>query len=272
MLFLVATPIGNLSDFTFRAVETLKNCDLILCEDTRTSKVLLDRYEIQAPLMSYHKFNEASREDEIISRLREGKKIGLISDAGTPAISDPGERIVARVIAEKLPLTSIPGPCSLIQALILSGFTTTPFQFIGFLSKKEGELTEILARALCQNATTVAFESARRVVETLKKIEKADPKRRIVVARELTKKFEELARGTPAELIKKFTETEPLGEVVMVIEGGDEAKWWEDLTPAAHVELIEREYLLPKKEALKLAAEMRGVPKRELYQQLMIDG
>jgi 16S rRNA (cytidine1402-2'-O)-methyltransferase len=271
MLYLVATPIGNLSDFTFRAVETLKESDLILCEDTRTSKVLLDRYEIMTPLKSYHKFNEASREEEIIALLKRGQKISLISDAGTPAISDPGERLVAKVVTENIAVTSIPGPCSLIQALILSGFSTTPFQFIGFLSKKEGEIGSFLANALCQTATTIAFESARRLVATLTKIMRADPLRRIVIARELTKKFEELARGTPAELIQKFTEREPLGEVILVIEGGDRSTWWESLTPIEHVERIEHDFNLPKKEALKLAAELRGVPKRELYQQLMCE-
>lgn len=266
MLYLIATPIGNLSDITFRAIETLKACDYILCEDTRHSLILLNHYEIRKPLKSYHKFSESSQAQEIIEDLLNGKNIALISDAGTPGISDPGESLVKLCIENNVPMTAIPGPCAAIQAISCSGLSTEHFQFIGFLEKKEKALQEEMRSIMIYQGTTICYESPHRLLATLEVIHQIDPNRLLVVARELTKKFEEIQRGTAKELLE-YWESHPLkGEIVLMIAGAPSSNLdWQTLSPEEHVELLQNTYSLPKKEAIKMVAELRGVPKREIY-------
>lgn len=266
MLFLVATPIGNLQDITFRAIETLKNCDYILCEDTRHSLTLLKHYGIAKPLKSFHKFSEFAKEDHVIEDLRQGKQVALISDAGTPGISDPGALLAKRCIQENIPVTSIPGPCAAITALTVSGLATDLFQFFGFLPKKAKELKSTLSTILAYSGTTICYESPFRLLEVLKTLSELAENRLIVVCRELTKKFEEIKRGTAKELLDYF-ETHPLkGEIVLLISGEHKQEInWESLTPEEHVAYLEKTYQLTRNEAIKMAANMRGTPKRTLY-------
>ncbi|MBA2369204.1 MAG: 16S rRNA (cytidine(1402)-2'-O)-methyltransferase [Candidatus Protochlamydia sp.] len=266
MLFLVATPIGNLLDITFRAIETLKACDYILCEDTRHSIRLLHHYDIHKPLKSYHKFNESSLSTSILEDLHLGKNICLISDAGTPGISDPGTSLVQLCIENGLPVTAIPGPCAAIQALSCSGLPTEQFQFFGFLPRKEGKLKDALLSILAYSGTTICYEAPHRLIETLKLLENIQPERELVVARELTKKFEEIIRGKPHLLINRWLNEEPRGECVLIISPAPQkVSEWNDWSPEEHVKWVEDAYSLSRKEAIKLVAEMRQVPKKNIY-------
>jgi 16S rRNA (cytidine1402-2'-O)-methyltransferase len=266
MLFLVATPIGNLSDITFRAIDTLKACDYILCEDTRHSLRLLNHYDIHKPLKSYHKFNESSLSAPILEDLQSGKNICLISDAGTPGISDPGAALVQLCIENGLPVTAIPGPCAAIQALSCSGLSTEQFQFFGFLPRKEGKLKEALLSILDYPGTTICYEAPHRLIETLQWLEKLQPERELVVARELTKKFEEIIRGNPHALINRWLNEEPRGECVLMISPAPEkTSDWNEWSPEEHVKWVEEAYSLSRKEAIKLVAELRQVPKKNIY-------
>lgn len=268
VLYLVATPIGNLSDITYRAIETLKTCDYVLCEDTRHSLTLLRHYEIQKPLKSFHKFNEASREDDIVQDLKQGQRIALISDAGTPGISDPGTKLVQRCVQEDILVTAIPGPCAAVTALSCSGLDTDRFQFYGFLPRKSGELRRTFQEILQYLGTTICYESANRLIETLQNLQELAPNRKVVIARELTKKFEEIRRGTSLELIAYFTASDTLkGEIVLLIAGESEKLVgdWEKLTPEEHVTLLQETYNLSRNEAIKMAAETRGMRKRDIY-------
>lgn len=270
MLYLVATPIGNLADVTLRALETLKTCDYILCEDTRHSSIFLQYYNIHHPLKSYHKFNEASREEEILHDLKAGKKICLISDAGTPGISDPGTDLVKRCIEHQIPVAAIPGPCAAIQALSCSGLPTDHFQFCGFLPRKEGELKQELQKILSYRGTTICYESPHRLLHTLELIQKMQPERLLVIARELTKKFEEIVRGSAATLLAHWQKKALKGEFVLLISPATEEydQNWLSWTPEEHVEWIQQTYSLTHKEAIKLVAEQRGIPKRQIYQEI----
>jgi 16S rRNA (cytidine1402-2'-O)-methyltransferase len=267
MLYLVSTPIGNLADITFRAIETLKSCDYILCEDTRHSSALLKHYEISKPLVSYHKFSETAKADQIISDLKKGKHIALISDAGTPGISDPGALLVETAIAANIQVVSIPGACAAIAALTSSGLNTDLFQFVGFLPKKAQELNNILTAILTYRGTTICYESPQRLLSTLQALHQLAPDRPLVVARELTKKFEEIKRGLPADLIE-YWENHPLkGEIVLLIAGQTQSKQeeWIHLSPEEHVQFLEHTYKLSRRDAIKMAAQQRGVPKRDIY-------
>lgn len=267
MLFLVATPIGNLSDITLRALDTLKSCDYVLCEDTRHTRPLLSHFEIQKPLKSFHKFNESLKEDRIIRDLHDGMKIALVSDAGTPGISDPGSKLVQRCLAENIEVTAIPGACAAILALSCSGFDTNRFQFFGFLPKKTAELRRTLQDLLTYSGTTICYESPFRLLDLLELFNELAPERKLAVARELTKKFEEIRRGTAKELLEHWKEHEVKGEIVVLISGEDHpaTQDWESLSPEEHVALLEKTYHLSRHDAIKLAAEVRGVPKRHVY-------
>jgi 16S rRNA (cytidine1402-2'-O)-methyltransferase len=273
VLYLVATPIGNLGDITFRAIETLKSCDYILCEDTRHSVQLLSHFEIRKPLKSFHKFNESEKEDQIIQHLKSGQKIAVISDAGTPGISDPGSQLVQRCVNEGIEVIAIPGACAAITALTTSGFNTERFQFFGFLPKKSSELKSVLRDLLTYSGTTICYESPHRLLSLLEILQELAPSRKMAVARELTKKFEEICRGTPAELAEKWKDREVKGEIVFLISGEDNSKIhdWEKLTPAEHVAMLEETYQISRNEAIKLAAATRGVPKRHVYNTLHAD-
>jgi 16S rRNA (cytidine1402-2'-O)-methyltransferase len=271
MLILVSTPIGNLSDISFRAVDSLKNADRILCEDTRHSSILTKHYGITTPLESFHKFSEASKEDEIIRMLKEGRTIALISDAGTPGICDPGERLVARCIQEDIPVSSIPGACALVTALVCSGLPTAPFQFVGFLPKKESELIETLDRISLYPGTSLCYVSPHQIEEVVNCIAGRTPLQRLVIARELTKKFEEFQRGTAEELLLSIKETPIKGEVVLLFDRSPvpEGSYWTDMSEQEHVTWIETHLGIEKKEAIKQAAKERGLPKREFYKRLL---
>jgi 16S rRNA (cytidine1402-2'-O)-methyltransferase len=271
MLYLIATPIGNLADITYRAIETLKSCDYILCEDTRHSQILLHHYEIRKPLKSYHKFNEAYRFDSILQDLQSGQTIGLISDAGTPGISDPGQGLVKMCIEHHIAVTAIPGPCAAIQALSCSGLPTERFQFWGFLARKENALKKELQEILSYPGTTICYESPHRVAQVLETIDSIDPDRQLVISRELTKKFEEIVRGTSRMLIEHWKEKTIKGECVLLISPATSKHLpdWSMWTPEEHVQWIEKTYSLSRKEAIKLVAELRDVPKRHIYQELI---
>ena len=268
MLYLVATPIGNLADITLRALEALKSCDYILCEDTRHSLILLQHYQIRKPLKSYHKFNEASQAESILNDLESGKHICLISDAGTPGISDPGADLVKLCIERRLTITALPGPCAAIQALCCSGLPTERFQFWGFLVRKENELKRELQDILAYPGTTICYESPHRLLKVLELIQSMQPKRLLVVSRELTKKFEEVVRGYPSALIEHWQKSPLKGEIVLLISPSSQenTKDWTSWTPEEHVQWMQEAYSLSRKEAIKLVADLRGVPKRQIYQ------
>jgi 16S rRNA (cytidine1402-2'-O)-methyltransferase len=217
MLYVVATPIGNLGDITLRALEVLKDVDLVAAEDTRHSGMLLKHFAIKKPLISYHEHNEAMRTAQLIERLAAGEKIALITDAGTPGLSDPGARLIRECIKRELSFTIIPGPSSILTALVGSGFSSEKFFFGGFLPVKGGRRERELRAAATREETTIFFESPYRLSKTLKAYIDIMPDRQLCVARELTKKFEEFRRGTAAELLAHYEAHPPKGEIVLVI-------------------------------------------------------
>ncbi len=216
-LYLVATPIGNLEDITLRALRVLKECDVVAAEDTRRTGQLLQHFEIRKPLLSYFQFNEAKRSEEIIERLKQGQKVALVTDAGTPGISDPGERVVAAAVKAGLRVESIPGPCAMVAALTASGLPTDEFHFIGFLPHKSGQRKKALERLRETPGTSVLYESPYRVGKLMQELIEVMPDRQVVLARELTKKFEEYLRGTPAELLAITEKRSLKGEFVVMI-------------------------------------------------------
>jgi 16S rRNA (cytidine1402-2'-O)-methyltransferase len=222
-LYLVSTPIGNLGDMTYRAVEVLTSAALVIAEDTRHSRRLLDHFRINTPVSSYHEHNEAKETPRLVARLAAGDSIALISDAGTPLISDPGSRLVRAAVEAGIPVVPIPGASSVMAALVGSGLPLDRFAFFGFLPRKGAERTAAIGDIVASAATTIVFEAANRVAATLEDLADAGGgERSAVVARELTKQFEEFKRGTIAELLAAYRDAEPRGEVVLVISGGDE--------------------------------------------------
>ena len=234
-LYLVSTPIGNLGDMTHRAVEVLSSAAVIIAEDTRHSRRLLDHYHISTPLKSYHEHNEAKETPKLVARLRAGDSIALISDAGTPLISDPGSRLVTAALEASLPVVPIPGASSVMAALVASGMSLEKFTFLGFLPRKGRERTEMIAEVVASLSTAVLFEAANRVGATLDALAEAGAgERPAVVARELTKQFEEFKRGTVAELAAVYSDADPKGEVVLVIAGAEKPRVTEsELSDAA---------------------------------------
>jgi 16S rRNA (cytidine1402-2'-O)-methyltransferase len=219
MLYIVATPIGNLGDITLRALEILKDVDVVAAEDTRHSGILLKHYNIDKPLISYHKHNEAMRTAQLAERLDSGENVALITDAGTPALSDPGTRLIRECIKRGLLFTFVPGPSSILTALVGSGFATEKFFFGGFLPNKGGQRERELRAVADRVETSVYFESPYRLTKTLKACLDMMPDRRLCVARELTKKFEEFRRGIASELVAHYEAKPPKGEIVLVIAG-----------------------------------------------------
>ena len=219
-LYLVATPIGNLEDITLRALRTLKECDLIAAEDTRRTGVLLKHFGISKPMVSYFQFNEAKRSEQIIERLRRGEKIALVTDAGSPGISDPGEKVVKAAIAAGFRVEPVPGPSALVAALTASGLPTDEFHFIGFLPHKSGQRRKKLETLRDIGGTLVLYESPYRIEKLLGELKDILPERPIVLARELTKKFEEFLRGNPAELLEQLQKRPIKGEFVVMIGEG----------------------------------------------------
>jgi len=216
-LYLVATPIGNLEDITLRAVRVLRECDVIAAEDTRHTGILLKHLGVQRPMISYHAHNEARRTREIVDRLGRGEKIALVTDAGSPGISDPGERIVNAALAEGFRVEPVPGPCALVAALTASGLPTDEFHFVGFLPHKPGQRRQALERLGPVPGTLVLYESPFRIGRLLAELAEILPDRPVVLARELTKKFEEFLRGSPAELQERFRDRAVRGEFVVLV-------------------------------------------------------
>jgi 16S rRNA (cytidine1402-2'-O)-methyltransferase len=217
MLYVVATPIGNLSDITLRALEVLKDVDLVAAEDTRHSGILLKHYQIDKPLVSCHQHNEAMRTAQLVERLAAGEKVALITDAGTPGISDPGARLIRECVKRGLDFTVIPGPSSILTALVGSGFSADKFFFGGFLPIKSGRRQRELSAAGAREETSIYFESPYRLAKTLKASMEILQDRQLCVARELTKKFEEFQRGTAAELLVHYEARPPKGEIVLLV-------------------------------------------------------
>jgi 16S rRNA (cytidine1402-2'-O)-methyltransferase len=234
-LYLVSTPIGNLGDMTYRAVEVLSSAALVIAEDTRHSRRLLDHYRIATPLRSYHEHNEAKETPRLVARLLAGDSIALISDAGTPLISDPGSRLVGAAVDAGVKVVPVPGASAVMAALVASGLALERFTFLGFLPRKGRERTEALAQIVASSVTVVLYEAPNRVGDTLRELaESGAGDRAAVVARELTKQFEEFRRGSIAELAAVYSEVDPKGEVVLLVAGGRELELSEgDLTAAA---------------------------------------
>jgi 16S rRNA (cytidine1402-2'-O)-methyltransferase len=223
-LYLVATPIGNLEDITLRALRTLKECDVVAAEDTRRTGQLLKHFGIARPMLSYFQFNEARRSEQIMERLRRGEKIALVTDAGSPGISDPGERVVKAAIAAGFRVEAVPGPCALVAALTASGLPTEEFHFIGFLPHKSGQRRRELERLKSFAGTLVLYESPYRVEKLLVELNELYPGRQVVLAREVTKKFEEYLRGTAAELLEVLKKRSLKGEFVVLVAGEAETE------------------------------------------------
>ena len=220
-LYLVATPIGNLEDITLRALRVLRECDVVAAEDTRRTGQLLKHFEISKPLLSYFQFNEARRSEEIIERLRRGEKVALATDAGSPGISNPGERVVKAAIAAGFRVEAVPGACALVAALTASGLPTDEFHFIGFLPHKSGQRRNQLQALKTFAGTLVLYESPYRIEKLLVELNEVFPERQVVLARELTKKFEEFLRGTPAELLAIKQKRSLKGEFVVMVAGAE---------------------------------------------------
>ncbi len=223
-LIVVSTPIGNLEDISIRAINSLKASDLIACENTKHSSILLNKYEITSKRISLHKFNEASRIDSLIKALDEGKSVAYISDAGTPLISDPGARLVNKVASANHQIQIIPGPSAVTSAIAGAGLPADKFFFGGFLSTKKGARSKELEQALLREETSVFFESPHRIKSTLEILNEKSPERQLVIAREMTKKFEEFIRGTVKEIKNTFNERSPKGEFVLIISGAKLSK------------------------------------------------
>ncbi len=269
-LYLIATPIGNLGDITYRAVEILKNVDYILCEDTRHSRKLLDAYQIEKPLKSYHKFNEAQREEEVLCDLAQNQNIALISDAGMPGICDPGQRLLLACQTANLPVTILPGANATMTALVLSGFSSEHVQFRGFLPQKHGACKVAIQELLCYLGTSIVYESPHRLFHTLEIFEELEPTRPLAIARELTKIHEELLKGLPKELLERFSQIPPRGEIVLLVSPQDPSSSTKEKFPDIqdHVRQLQEEHHLSLSEAIRCAADMRGESRRSIYQKI----
>lgn len=275
-LYLVATPIGNLEDITMRAIRILKEADYIAAEDTRNTKKLCNYFEIDTPLISYHDHNQEVGGEKLLQLLRDGKTIALVSDAGLPAISDPGADIAMKAIQEDFAVVPLPGANAAITALIASGLPTQPFYFHGFLSRYKKERREGLETLRNKQETILFYEAPHRLKEMLKDVQLVLGNRQIVLARELTKKFEEFIRGTVEEALEWANTNEVRGEFVVIIEGTqeeivEEAATWEALSIKEHVQQLMDEQAISSKEAIKEVSKLRKLSKREVYQEYHIE-
>ena len=274
-LYLCATPIGNLEDITLRVLRTLKEVDLIAAEDTRNSIKLLNHFDIKTPMTSYHEYNKIDKAYVLINKMREGQNIALITDAGTPGISDPGEELAAMCCEAGIEVTSLPGPAACITALTLSGLSTRRFAFEAFLPADKKERKIILEELKNETRTIIIYEAPHRLVRTLEELREALGNRRMTLCRELTKKHETAFHTTIETLITFYTTEKPLGECVLVVEGKSHQEMkeeqqasWEKITIEDHMKIYE-EKGYSRKEAMKLVANDRGVTKRDIYQYLL---
>jgi 16S rRNA (cytidine1402-2'-O)-methyltransferase len=267
-LAVCATPIGNLDDVTLRVLAELREADVVLCEDTRHTRVLLERHGISARLLSYHEHNEAKRTAEVLPRLQAGERVALVSDAGMPGISDPGARLVGAALDAGVPVTVLPGPSAVETALVASGLAAERYLFVGFLPRGPRALASFWAGLAGSGWPVVAFESPRRLPATLRSLAEADPERQIAVCRELTKKFEEVVRGTAAEVAERFGDA-PKGEITLVLgppaPGGGEGRAEEGV--AAVAELVAAG--VPRRRAADVVARLTGASHNELYRRTL---
>ena len=274
-LYLCATPIGNLDDITLRVLNTLKEVDLIAAEDTRHSIKLLNHFDIKTPMTSYHEYNKVETAKYLVEQMREGGSIALITDAGTPGISDPGEELVKQCYEAGIELTSLPGPAACITALTLSGLSTRRFCFEAFLPTDKKEKQWILEELKDETRTILIYEAPHRLVKTLNELYGVLGNRRITICRELTKRFETAFRTTFEDAIQTYETEDPKGECVIVIEGKsikerkeDEARAFEEMSFEEHMQLYEGQGI-DRKEAMRMVAKDRGISKREVYQYLL---
>lgn len=275
-LYLCATPIGNLDDITLRVLNTLKEVDLIAAEDTRHSIKLLNHFDIKTPMTSYHEFNKIDKAKYLVGQLQQGVNIALVTDAGTPGISDPGEELVKQCYEAGVEVTSLPGPAACITALTLSGLSTRRFCFEAFLPADKKERQWILEELKEETRTMIVYEAPHHLVRTLQELAGAlGGERRITICRELTKRYEEAYQTTFAGALEHYQSTEPKGECVIVIEGRsiagmreEQQKSWEEMSIEEHMEVY-LEQGIDKKEAMRLVAKDRGVSKRDIYQYLV---
>lgn len=274
-LFLCATPIGNLEDITLRVLRTLKEADLIAAEDTRNSIRLLNHFEIRTPMTSYHEYNKIEKARTLIEKMQSGMNIALITDAGTPGISDPGEELVRMCYEAGIEVTSLPGPAACVTALTLSGLPTRRFAFEAFLPMEKKERREILGELVDETRTIILYEAPHKLIRTLKDLREVLGNRRMTLCRELTKKHETAFRTTIDDLIAYYENEKPLGECVLVIEGKsrreireEKAASWEEISLEEHMEIYEKQGL-SRKDAMKQVAKDRGISKRDVYQQLI---
>ncbi len=274
-LYLCATPIGNLEDMTFRVIRTLKEVDMIAAEDTRNSIKLLNHFEIKTPMTSYHEYNKIEKGHKLVQMLLEGKNLALITDAGTPGISDPGEELVQMCYEAGVPVTSLPGAAACITALTLSGLSTRRFVFEAFLPSDKKERQQVLEELKNDTRTVICYEAPHRLVKTLKELLEALGDRRITICRELTKKHETAWQTHIAEACEYYQENAPKGECVLVIEGrsreelkAEEQEQWEQMPLEAHMEHYESQGM-DHKSAMKQVAKDRGVSKRDIYRMLL---
>jgi 16S rRNA (cytidine1402-2'-O)-methyltransferase len=262
-LAVCATPIGNLEDVTLRVLQELREADVILCEDTRRTRVLLERHGIEAhTLVSYHEHNEARRTAELLPRLEAGERVALVSDAGLPALNDPGFRLVSAALDVGAPVTVLPGPSAVVTALVASGFGGDRYQFVGYLPRSDGARAALWEELATWRHPLVAFESPQRLPASLASLAAAAPTRLVAVCRELTKRFEEVVRGPAAEVASRFAEP-PRGEITLVIGPAEAREPDVEAAVAAVQELLEAG--LPRRSAVDLVARLSGVPRRRLY-------
>ena len=275
-LYLCATPIGNLEDITYRVLRTLKEVDLIAAEDTRNSIRLLNHFEIKTPMTSYHEYNKIEKAYQLVAKMREGKNIALITDAGTPGISDPGEDIVRICYEEGIPVTSLPGAAACITALTMSGLPTRRFAFEAFLPKDKKEHQAVLEELKTETRTIIIYEAPHHLVRTLQELhDTLGGDRRLTICRELTKRHEEKLQMTLADSLSYYEVNEPRGEYVLIIAGRsreemkkEEQAGWEALSLEEHMKHYESQGI-DRKEAMKRVAKDRGVSKRDIYQALL---
>ncbi|MCI6042180.1 16S rRNA (cytidine(1402)-2'-O)-methyltransferase [bacterium] len=274
-LFLCATPIGNLEDITFRVLRTLKEVDLIAAEDTRNSIKLLNHFEIKTPMTSYHEYNKIEKGHYLVGLMQQGQQIALITDAGTPGISDPGEELVVMCHEAGIPVTSIPGPAACITALTMSGLSTRRFAFEAFLPTDKKEKQAVLEELIEETRTTILYEAPHRLVRTLEELYETLGERRVTICRELTKKHETVFLTTLSQALSYYQENDPKGECVIVMEGRsrremeeEKQREWESMTLDEHMKIYEDQGM-NRKDAMKAVAKDRGVSKREIYQKLL---
>lgn len=269
-LFLVGTPIGNLADITYRAIDTLQQVDLIACEDTRVTRKLCNHYDIKTPLKSYHEHNKDQQTDYMIEQLLSGIDIALVSDAGLPLISDPGYELVVEARQHDIKVETIPGPNAGLTALMASGLPSYTYTFLGFLPRKDKEKQNVLSERMFQSSTLIIYESPHRVTDTLKVIDKIDSQRRVSLGRELTKKFEQIVTADVNTLLTMLQNSEiPLkGEFVILIEGAEaeiSTTWFDDMSTEEHVDYYIKEKNIKPKAAIKMVAEDRQSRTSEIY-------